>query len=149
MSSAMVVSRAISKADSLLKAKQQREYVKDLWIFLASVVAFLAVIRALRALASFVFRPRPPPANSEKEGEHALPQIQTGKVSCRRIPSALASTFRTVAFRTNIPIGPGVVASMVELVFIIGYIVTMLVFTLIDSKCARRPTKTAIFTVAL
>lgn len=149
MSSAMVASRAVSKADSLLKAKQQREYVKDLWIFLASVVAFLTVIRALRALASFAFRPKPSPAHLEKGGEEALPQGQTGKFSCRRIPSALASTFRMVAFRTNIPIGPGAVASTVELLFIIGYIVTMLVFTLIDSKCPRSSTKVTMFTGTL
>lgn len=136
----MHATRAISKADLTLKAKQQAQYVKDLWIFLASVVALLAVFRALRFLVSITFRPNPRPTRTqpEKGCEEVLPDAQTRKFSFRRIPSAFTSTFKVIAFRTSIPIGPGAVASVTELLFIIGYIVAMLTSTFIDSKFLHR-----------
>lgn len=49
--------RASSAADRALKAQQQRKYVKELWFFLAAVIALLAVIRVLRFLFSMSFKP--------------------------------------------------------------------------------------------
>ncbi|EKM59392.1 uncharacterized protein PHACADRAFT_169942 [Phanerochaete carnosa HHB-10118-sp] len=123
-----------TEADLALKAEEQREYVKDLWIFLASVVAFLTIVRALRLVLSLVIRPRSVASLlSEKSGAEVIQAGRNGKVSLRRLPAAFASAFRIVAFRLSLPIGPGSVASVAELTFIFGYIAVMLVILLINT----------------
>jgi ferric-chelate reductase len=129
-----------TKAQLALKAEQQAKYVKELWITIASVVAFLALIRVLRLLISFIpLSGRPKPVASEKASFETAQPGQTGRISWRRLPTAFASTFRVVAFRLNIPVGPGSVASVAELTFILGYIAIMLVLLLINSKLDMSP----------
>ncbi|KAI0693553.1 ferric reductase NAD binding domain-containing protein [Cytidiella melzeri] len=130
-------------ADRLLKAQQQRKYVRDLWIFLASVVAFLAVVRATRLLLSLVFSAKrisaavdssPHATPPEKSDPEAINKQQTGKMCLRRLPVALGSAFRVLAFRLSIPIGPGSKATVAELLFIFGYIAVMLILCFVDTK---------------
>ena len=132
---ALSLRSAPTEADLKLKAEQQRKYVKDLWIFLACVIAFLTVIRILRLFLAFVIRPRSAkPTSSEKGSAETVQAGRNGRVSFRRVPTALASAFRIVAFRLSIPVGPGSVASVAELLFIFGYIAVMLILLLINSR---------------
>ncbi|THH02456.1 hypothetical protein EW026_g465 [Hermanssonia centrifuga] len=124
-------------ADKALKAEQQAKYVRDLWILLASVVAFLAFIRATRYLFSLLFPPRLPTsevASPEKTTSETVEPGHNGKASWRRIPAAFASAFRVAAFRLNVPIGPGSVASVAELLFIFGYIAAIFVLLLVNTE---------------
>ena len=129
--------RASSAADRALKAQQQRKYVKELWFFLAAVIAILAVIRVLRFLFSLSFKPLRTERESQQEkrvsAETPWPGHH-GRVFWRRFPGACATAFRTVAFRWTIPIGPSSVASVSELTFIIGYIVAIFIWLLVDSE---------------
>ena len=128
-------------ADKLLKQQQQRKYVKDLWIILASIVAFLTVIRTLRFIFSVAFPPRPAVVRADSttdlekkvSADKSSVPAQPDKISITRLPAAFASTFRIVAFRLNIPIGPGAVATVAELSFIFGYIALSFVLTMINS----------------
>ena len=125
-----------TEADLALKVEQQARYVKDLWILLSCVVAFLTLIRALRFILSFAssigHSVKP---NSQKQADiETLRPGRSGRISLRRLPMAFVSAFRIVAFRFNIPVGPGSVASVAELVFILGYIASMLVLMLINSQ---------------
>lgn len=134
-SSALAARFSPTKADIALKAKQDAMYVKDLWILLASVVALLTLVRTLRLALSWLPRRAPTtPAPSEKTDLESVESGRTGKISWRRVPAAVASTFRVVAFRIGIPVGFGSVTSVAELLFILGYIASMLVFVLIDSE---------------
>ncbi|EJD01186.1 uncharacterized protein FOMMEDRAFT_90010 [Fomitiporia mediterranea MF3/22] len=54
-------------------------------------------------------------------------------MSLRHVPSAFASLFRVLAFRTTVPIGPSSVMSVAELVFILGYITALLVWLWINT----------------
>lgn len=116
-----------------MKAEQQAKYVKDVWILIASVVAFLTLIRTLRFVLSFI-PPTLKPISGEKSDIESVQSGRNGRISWRRLPAAFASVFRVVAFRLNIPVGPGSVSSVAELLFIFGYITTMLVLLLINSK---------------
>lgn len=118
-----------------MKAEEQAKYVKDVWIVIASVVALLTLIRTLRFVLSFIpsthaLKPIP----GEKLDIESVQSGRNGRISWRRLPAAFASVFRVVAFRLNIPVGPGSVSSVAELLFIFGYIATMLVLLLINSK---------------
>ncbi|KAI0265185.1 ferric reductase NAD binding domain-containing protein [Gloeopeniophorella convolvens] len=122
--------RATSAADRLLKNRLQRQYVKDFWICMGSVLAFLAAIRLAKVLLSVRHkRDRPSPTEDEKKTplEVAEPS-NTRRISWRRIPVAFATLFRIVAFRWTVPIGLKSVMSISELTFIAGYITTMFVF---------------------
>lgn len=126
-------------ADKALKAEQQAKYVKELWIFLASVVALLTLVRAVRCLLSVVFSSRSTLGSgsiSEKDDSETVQPGRSGRVSWRRLPTAFSTAFRVVAFRLNIPIGPGSVASVAELLFIFGYITAVFIWLLIDSTYA-------------
>lgn len=122
-------------ADLALKAEEQRKYVKDLWIFLSCVVACLTAVRAARLLLAFAISPRPARSQSSEKVDPEMARTRNnGKISLRRLPAAFSSAFRVVAFRLNIPVGPGSVATVSELLFILGYIATMLVLLLIDTN---------------
>ena len=127
-----------SPADRALKAHQQAEYVKQLWTFLASVVALLTLIRFIRLGLSILLKSRsslqPSSTLTEKPaGESSVPG-NTGRVSWRRFPYAVATAFRIVAFRLNIPIGPKAYATISELTFIFGYIIATFVWLFVDSE---------------
>ena len=142
MRTALVARYTPTAADKALKKVQQQTYVRELWTFLASIIAFLALVRLLRWALSLAFPPRPvvnsTDASSDLEKKGSIDEVSqetySGRISWRRLPVALASTFRVVMFRLNIPIGPGSVATPVELLFIFGYITAMFVWLLIDSK---------------
>lgn len=137
----MFTSRAEpSAADRAVKAAQQAEFVRDLWLVIASVIGFLTIIRLLRLGLWYIRKPNqlqgaPSTPATEKTSPEDGRTGSTGKVSWRRIPAALASGFRIVAFRLSIPIGPGSVASIAELSFICGYIAVMFILLFNHSKC--------------
>lgn len=133
----LLAGKTPSKADLALKAEQAAHYVRTLWITLASVVAFLTVCHIVRSLAS-IRRTRKDWSNAltlETGEKEAVNSHQSkGKVSLRRVPLALATCFRIVAFRTTLWIGPGAVLSISEFAFISIYVGIMLMFVLIDSE---------------
>lgn len=114
-----------------MKAEEQAKYVKDMWITLASVVALLTFIRVVRFLVSLVPSSKVTAADVEKQSLGVAPP--NGKIFWGRLPDAFFSAFRAVAFRLNIPIGPGSFATVAELLFILGYIAVMLILLLINS----------------
>ncbi|OCH90700.1 hypothetical protein OBBRIDRAFT_582310 [Obba rivulosa] len=117
------------------KAHQQAEYVRDLWLIIASIIVFLALVRVGRLLISTLFRSSPPEktGKTEKFSLESIEPTQTRRASWRRLPAAVASAFRIVAFRCIITIGPGAVASVAELTFVLGYIVVMFVVLFINT----------------
>ncbi|KAF8592671.1 hypothetical protein K439DRAFT_1504455 [Ramaria rubella] len=121
--------------DRLLKLAQQARYVKEVWWFLASVIAAMSLIHYGSILLKLYQHRRQLNARSveEKSGEAAIPG-GTGKICLRRLPNALISTFRIIFFRWTIPIGTHSVASVAELLFIAGYISGLLVWEFANSK---------------
>lgn len=127
-------------ADKALKALQQRKAIKELWLIIAAILALLFVIRLLRLAVSSIARLRPSASatatTTEKAEKGSLEIVipgRTGKPSWRRIPAALASAFRVVAFRIQVPLILGS-ASLTELFIIFGYIATMLSLALTNSE---------------
>ncbi|KAI0758296.1 ferric reductase NAD binding domain-containing protein [Irpex lacteus] len=94
MASPLILEATPSKADRLLKATQQRKYVKDLWILLGSILlssrhprpppSLLPVFSAKRINASA--DPATPSTPSEKVDPEALNKTGNGKASFRRLP---------------------------------------------------------------
>ncbi|KAI0049652.1 hypothetical protein FA95DRAFT_1488950 [Auriscalpium vulgare] len=133
-----VSQRAGSAADRLLKAEQQRRYVRELWIFLGSVLAALACFRLLRLLVSrlhkrmlSVLQGAKGPDNHSLEEAGVVPST---RVSWRRLALASGALFRTVAFRWTIPIGLNAVASVSELSFIVVYFVATFTWLFVDTR---------------
>lgn len=126
-----------SPADLLLKAQEQRIYVRQFWIFLASVIAVLAFFHWTSVLWSLICRPTTT-AHHTSEKEKYEPEVEkqnrVGRRSWRHLPAATASAFRIIAFRWTIPIGFKAVSSVSELVFIISYIVALLIWLLVNSE---------------
>jgi len=74
--------------------------------------------------------------DSARQYKTSLENIEpgrNGRASWRRLPDAIASAFRILAFRIHIPIGPGSVATVSELTFIFGYITVIFVLLLIKT----------------
>ncbi|CAL1701427.1 unnamed protein product [Somion occarium] len=140
LNSLLFVSREFtpSTADKALKNEQQSEYVKQLWTFLASVVALLTLIRFARLGLSLVLKPKLssdfPSSTTKKADLERIQPGHNGKVSWRRLPTAFSSAFCIVAFRFNVQIGPRAYASIAELAFIFGYIIAVIVWLLIDTE---------------
>ncbi|THH33660.1 hypothetical protein EUX98_g541 [Antrodiella citrinella] len=122
-------------ADRQVKAAQQEIYVRDLWILLGSILAFLTIIRFTRLAIRFAFPPTPP-SQTNSFDKSPIEKVEpgcNGRPSWRRLPGAVASAFRIVAFRIHIPIGPGSTATISQLTFIFGYITTIFVLLFIHT----------------
>ncbi|EJF56585.1 hypothetical protein DICSQDRAFT_71178 [Dichomitus squalens LYAD-421 SS1] len=133
-----------TEADIQFKVAQQKAAVERMWMIIASILAFLFVVRLLRLTFSLLFLRRPAPTGEfdstvEKLEKGSSPELvlpgRTGKASWRRIPAAIASGFRIIAFRVQVPLGVGG-ASFAELFFILGYIATMLALTFTNTMDA-------------
>ncbi|KIJ94089.1 hypothetical protein K443DRAFT_134858 [Laccaria amethystina LaAM-08-1] len=126
--------------DRLAKKQIQFEHIKDLWIFLASLLAFLTVIRILRLLLRLFILSRRVNYVEPLEPEKHDVESTTSTIKTRvnspiyRLQSAIATTFRIVAFRWSIPIGPGSFASISELTFIFGYMAAMFLWLFLDTR---------------
>lgn len=118
--------------DRLIKAELQAKYVKELWFFLTAVIALLACFRAARYLVGLIIKPSLVQLSKDKNDPESI-RSGNGRISIRRVPAAVAAAFRIVAFRWTIPIGPRSVASVSELVFIVGYILAIFIWLLVDS----------------
>ncbi|KIJ94087.1 hypothetical protein K443DRAFT_111033 [Laccaria amethystina LaAM-08-1] len=130
-----------SSADLRRARKQiQLAHVKQLWIFLASVIAFFTVLRVLRLILRIIVVSRP--ANrvelvvSEKEDLESTSSTTMRRINSPilRLYAAVATGFRIVAFRWSLPIGPGSVASISELTFIFVYIASMFLWLFLDTN---------------
>lgn len=125
---------ASTPADRVIRNQKQREHVKELWIFLACVLAFLTAIRFIRYVVSRLASTQEtsPPANEQDDKEKNRDEIRPTS-TFYRFRMALASGFRIVFFRLSITIGPGSIASLSELSFILIYIAAMFIWLLVDS----------------
>ncbi|KAH8106103.1 ferric reductase NAD binding domain-containing protein [Cristinia sonorae] len=122
-------------ADRKVKALQQVRYTQDLWITIGAVMALLTAIRLIRLALRFMYPPSPPPMPtfSEKLPQEEVQPGHSGRISWRRLPYAVLSAFRIVAFRLQITIGPGISASVSELTFIFGYISVIFVLLFMNT----------------
>lgn len=120
-----------TKADIEAKGAKQDLYTRDLWLFLASLIAFFSLVNVVKKL-SLALTTRAPVVQGKEEGE-VVRAGTTGKVSLRRFPAAVASSFRILALRTSIPLPFGASTSAFEAGFIALYMAVVLVLLLIDS----------------
>ena len=131
-------------ADKAFKAAQQKKAIKELWLLITAILACLLLVRVLRFTLTSLFgrgrysrRSVSSASTLTEKTEKDCPELvfpgRTGRASWRRIPAALATGFRIVAFRAQVPLGIGT-ASIAELFFICGYIATMLSLTLTNSE---------------
>jgi ferric-chelate reductase len=116
-----------SYADILLKVEHQAKYVKELWLFLASIIALLTVVNVISKIVDGIS----PPKSQAKE-QYASSSGH-GRFSLRRLPAAIASSFKIIAFRVTVPIGPSSVTSVTEIIFILGYIIALITWLFVDS----------------
>ena len=152
MSSALLArDTAPTEEDIKLKAALQAEYVKELWWFLGALIGLLTIVNWASRLLRLTFNPKRPsdprlsvPSSDsiehgsiEQKSFEALPHgRRTGRLSIRRLPAALAGVFQNLAFRTTVSIGPSSVMSVTEATFILAYVIALLVWLFISSKCS-------------
>lgn len=130
-------SRASTAADRLIRDRTQSKFVKQVWYLIGGVVALLICIRIARYLHLLLTVPKPAQEKDKEtkkvDLERADPRI--GKISVRRLPLAIATAFRIVAFRWTITAGSFMVSSVSEAAFVLGYMASILIWLLVDSKC--------------
>lgn len=131
------MSSTSTSAERVLKAKLQEQSVKELWMFIGAVILLLSCVRAGRYLFSCANRPNNTSRQvTPKADPERLRSGSQATISLRRIPAAILSAFRIVAFRLAIPIGPSSVMLVSELTFICGYIIAIFTWLLVNSKCS-------------
>ncbi|RDB22637.1 putative ferric reductase transmembrane component [Hypsizygus marmoreus] len=126
--------RATTASDRLYRSQRQAEFVKEIWYFIACSIVLLACIRAVRFIYSRLGNNAPRPLHDEKKDTEAHERLGNSTISVRRLPLALATAFRIIAFRWTIVIGPYNVASISEVTFIIGYMAAIFVWLLVDTR---------------
>jgi ferric-chelate reductase len=124
--------RAASAAPPKWKSLQQ-QYPNNMAFFLMSTLAFFTLIHVL-TIARRLLRPRSP---QQVVADLESSNLHSQKASWRRLPSALASTLRIVAFRFPVPLGFGFQLLGAELFIIVTYLCVLFIWTLIDSECTH------------
>ncbi|KAF8974334.1 FAD-binding domain-containing protein [Flammula alnicola] len=121
-------------AQRLIRNQKQLAHVKQLWYFLASVLFLLTLVRVTRYVWAKL-APPPEPRDVTRKRRRRKKHPFPSHLFC--IPeglSAFSTGFRIVFFRWSVPIGPGAIASMSELTFILLYIAAMFVWLLVDTQ---------------
>ena len=123
-------------ADRVVRNRVQHEHVLQTWYFLGSVLAFFTLVNVVRKTWALI-APLPKISKATASGKadeekHVAPKVT--RSAFQRVLSTISTTFRIVFFRWSIPIGPGSIASMSELTFILIYIAANLVWLFVDSK---------------
>ncbi|KAH9483266.1 Ferric reductase transmembrane component 5 [Psilocybe cubensis] len=136
-------SRATSTAaDRLIRNHKQVAHVRQLWIFLGSVLAFLTLVNVIRRLVAW-FTPitEPHPGSEAKisiekinDQEKNAPARRVSSSMARRGLTAVVSGFKIFFFRWRIPFGSDFTVSVIEQIFIVVYIVAMLIWLLVDTR---------------
>lgn len=125
---------ATTPADRVYRNQRQAEYAKQVWYFIACIIALLSCIRAIRFLLSRLTPPTPGLTHKEKKDLEALQPANDHAISIRRLPLALVTAFRIIAFRWTITISSYNLASVAEVTFIFGYMAAIFIWLLVDSK---------------
>ncbi|KAJ2930191.1 hypothetical protein H1R20_g6887, partial [Candolleomyces eurysporus] len=123
-------------ADRALRSKKDHDAVRDIWLLLASVLAFFTVVNVVRKVYAKFSIGRSAVtevSGSDPEKSETVAQRQPGS-RLHRLCSALATAFRIVVFRLPVPIGPNAFASVSELTFIFVYIAANLLWLFIDTR---------------
>ncbi|KAI0828502.1 iron reductase [Trametes gibbosa] len=115
-------SRAAANPDKPIRVGRNKAYPRQLWWFIASFIAFVAICQFASWLALKISARRPSPSSS-----------QTRAASWRRLPSALVNTYRVVAFRWTLNIGPTFTLTLAELFVVCGYIIALYTWSFVNT----------------
>ncbi|KAG2013502.1 metalloreductase, variant 2 [Coprinopsis cinerea AmutBmut pab1-1] len=131
--------------DILLRRRNDRRHVREVWIFLGSVLVFFTIVNFFRKLLRLVARRRGAKSRSPRATAHAghtdaekaeqprsAPQPPASVLS--RVASSISTVFRIVAFRWSLWLGPNNLGSLGELAFILLYISANLIWLLVDTR---------------
>ncbi|KAH6915311.1 ferric reductase NAD binding domain-containing protein [Coprinopsis sp. MPI-PUGE-AT-0042] len=123
----------------LERTRNNRLYVRHVWIFLGSIILFFTLVNFSRRLLSALNRRRQRASSrsthlvesEKKDAEHAASARPTDdhrpSIPSRLVASA-ATAFRIVTFRWSLFIGPYNLGSLGELAFILSYIAANLIW---------------------
>ena len=129
-------SAPFTAADRAIRTQKDHEALRDIWLFLASALAFFTLVNIVRKVYAKISIGRSTVtevSGRDPEKSETVAQRQPGSLFYR-LYSTLATAFRIVVFRLPIPIGPNAFASVSELSFIFIYIAANLLWLFIDSK---------------
>ncbi|KAG5648690.1 hypothetical protein DXG03_000036 [Asterophora parasitica] len=121
-------------AQRAYRSARQAQYAKELWYFIGCTIALLSFIRALRFFFSWLAPRAAAPEPKEKPDVEAGKSSSNVATSLSRVPLAIGTAFRIVAFRWTISFGSYNLASITEVTFILGYMTAIFVWLLVDSK---------------
>jgi ferric-chelate reductase len=139
----MVLLATPTLRDRQLKVKQIEKYVRLQWIVFGSLMGFFTILNVTRSLLTY-YRVRRKSTvtavattasggDAEKASATPPPAGSSNKMALRRLPAAVSSGFRIVAFRWTVWYGPGSVLNLSELALIWIYVGLNLMWTFIDS----------------
>ncbi|TFK29363.1 hypothetical protein FA15DRAFT_582632 [Coprinopsis marcescibilis] len=133
---------AITYADLQTRKANDKHYVKDVWIFLGSVLAFFTVVNWVRRLYHLFVSTRKPRARLSAGREPStLEKAQPVVVASSDTPScvgaigaSISTAFRIVVFRWSLCIGPYSLGTVGELAFVSAYISANLIWLFINTR---------------
>ena len=121
--------------DKLLRVARNAAYPHQIWWFLASFIAFVAICQflswAVSKYSSGAATKEKKPADAETG---ASPNPSTRRSSLRNIPTAFINAYRVVAFRWTLEIGQSYTLNLAEVLVTIVYIVALFTWEFINSE---------------
>ncbi|KAF8575567.1 hypothetical protein K439DRAFT_1398065 [Ramaria rubella] len=119
-----------------IRIQRATEYPKQIWLLFASFIGLLTLFHIGALLLSWrhkrnaqSYRALP---NEENFGNEYARSSSNTKASFRRIPSALATAFRIVAYRMPFPSGGGHTLNVAEITISVGYIIALFTWEFIN-----------------
>ncbi|KAI0635361.1 iron reductase [Trametes polyzona] len=130
--SAQVLSARAANPDKPIRTGRNRAYPHQLWWFLASFIAFVALCQFFSWVATKITATRSSRAPQVQGIEDGV--RSTKHVSWRRLPLALVNTFRVIAFRWTLNIGDSFTLTFAETAIVGGYFIALYIWCFINSE---------------
>lgn len=110
------------------------QYINSTWWIFTGIIGLAMVLNLFSIFWAWrsrhALRRPPPPQSSDSENSRATTPGQ-GKASLRRLPNAILTSIRIVAFRWRVPFLSG---TILELFLAFSYLAILFVYALIQSK---------------
>ncbi|KAH9855455.1 iron reductase [Lenzites betulinus] len=115
-----------------IRAGHNTEYPREVWWFIASFIALVALFQFLSWATSKLSSGRPAAAKGAKDAEAGVTP-PARRFSWRNIPLTLVNAYRVVAFRWTLQIGQSYTLNLAEVFITVGYIVALFTWEFVNT----------------
>ncbi|KAI0828500.1 iron reductase [Trametes gibbosa] len=116
-----------------IRAGHNKEYPREVWWFVASFIALVALSRSLSWATSKLLSGRRPTAAQKTKDAEAGVTPPARRFSWRNVPLTVVNAYRVVAFRWTLQIGKSYTLNLAEVFITVAYVVGLFTWEFVNT----------------